>query len=163
MLDHGQFKDPENGGTKNVELERNDDIYPSRTGTLMPWVLPFDSSSSNWIEDAFLPSYLGLPLAYGGVHLCAWNFEFPTAMESLLWKISGIIIAGIFFAWVAVFTIVDLLLKPEEHLAWIWMVLTIILSIVCRVYIVIEAYISLRAVPIGVYWTPAWIQMIPHV
>ncbi len=57
MLDHGQFKDPENGGTKKVELKRNDDSYFSKTGTPMPWVLPFDSSSSNWIEAAFLPSY----------------------------------------------------------------------------------------------------------
>lgn len=35
--------------------------------------------------------------------------------------------------------------------------------IFCRIYIVVEAFVSLRAVPIGVYLTPAWIQMIPHV
>ncbi len=30
-----------------------------------------------------------LPLVYGGVHLGACNFEFPTKTELLLWKIAG--------------------------------------------------------------------------
>ncbi|KAK3902098.1 hypothetical protein C8A05DRAFT_34225 [Staphylotrichum tortipilum] len=39
----------------------------------------------------------------------------------------------------------------------------VLVFIVCRLYLVVEAFVSLRAVPIGVYWTPPWIQMIPHV
>jgi len=31
-----------------------------------------------------------LPLVYGGIHLSAWNFEFPTSVESLLWKLASI-------------------------------------------------------------------------
>jgi hypothetical protein len=31
-----------------------------------------------------------------------------------------------------------------------------------RIYLVVESFISLRSVPIGVYWTPSWLQMIPH-
>ena len=31
-----------------------------------------------------------------------------------------------------------------------------------RLYIVVESFISLRKVPIGVYYTPSWLQMIPH-
>jgi len=31
-----------------------------------------------------------------------------------------------------------------------------------RIFIVVESFIGLRRVPIGVYWTPAWLQMIPH-
>ncbi|KAK3370431.1 hypothetical protein B0H63DRAFT_486991 [Podospora didyma] len=32
-----------------------------------------------------------------------------------------------------------------------------------RVFLVIESFISLRAQPIGVFWTPSWLDMIPHV
>jgi hypothetical protein len=39
----------------------------------------------------------------------------------------------------------------------------IVFYALARMYIVVESFVSLRRVPIGVYWTPAWIQMIPHV
>ena len=39
----------------------------------------------------------------------------------------------------------------------------VFLYIAARLYIVVESLISLRHVPIGVYWTPPWLQMIPHV
>ena len=31
-----------------------------------------------------------------------------------------------------------------------------------RVFLVVESFVSLRSVPIGVYLTPGWLQMIPH-
>ena len=32
-----------------------------------------------------------------------------------------------------------------------------------RGFLVIDSFISLRALPIGAYWTPSWLQMIPHI
>jgi hypothetical protein len=37
---------------------------------------------------------VALPAVYGGVHLSAWNFDFPTPMEHLLWKSACLIIIG---------------------------------------------------------------------
>lgn len=37
-------------------------------------------------------SLIILSLAYGGIHLAAWDFDFPSRVESLLWKIAGFII-----------------------------------------------------------------------
>ncbi|KAK0619403.1 hypothetical protein B0T14DRAFT_431559 [Immersiella caudata] len=34
--------------------------------------------------------------------------------------------------------------------------------ILARTYLVVESFVSLRAEPVGVFWTPAWLQMIPH-
>jgi hypothetical protein len=36
---------------------------------------------------------LAMPLAYGGIHLSVWNFEFPSGTERLLWRIVSIGIA----------------------------------------------------------------------
>lgn len=33
-------------------------------------------------------------LAYGGLHLAAWNYKFPSAAERRLWKISSLLTAG---------------------------------------------------------------------
>ena len=172
MLDHDQFKAPENGELKNIQIDTDEDFRFLSTDTVWPWDAPEAStlrSSTIWA------SIIGLSVAYGGVHLSAWNFEFPTAVESLLWKVSGILIPGIIF--LAIFGIyfpanrfIGFSLNRFRQQGRLWVKcldflpqLPLRLSFLCRVYIVVEAYISLRAVPIGVYWTPEWIQMIPHV
>ena len=126
---------------------------------LNPWSTSLNSGDST---GGLFGSLLVLPLAYGGVHLSAWNFEFPTAIESLLWKLSAIIIAISFPTWLTITAFLETLTRWHKFNDYLF-VLSAVVSMVCRVYIVIEAYVSLRAVPIGVYWTPAWIQMIPHV
>ncbi|KAK0614369.1 hypothetical protein B0T14DRAFT_570310 [Immersiella caudata] len=117
-----------------------------------------------------ITSTIFLPLVYGSVHLSAWDFEFPTPIEGLLWKISGIVIATTFPAWIVLGAVragtdacVRTLYKyTETSLALLGRALMYAVAL-CRIYIVVEAFVSLPAVPIGVYWTPAWIQMIPHV
>ena len=118
-----------------------------------------------------------LPAIYGGVHLSAWGFEFPTPIESLLWKVACIVIAASIPVWcVTTFPTVGISgalathhkrLETLSDLFMAFMVLIcgkllIYVLAVCRFYIVVEAFVSLRSMPIGVYWTPAWIQMIPH-
>ncbi|KAK3375648.1 hypothetical protein B0T24DRAFT_664804 [Lasiosphaeria ovina] len=40
--------------------------------------------------------------------------------------------------------------------------LAIVLYLAARAFLVVQSFLSLRRVPIGVYWSPAWLQMIPH-
>lgn len=138
---------------------------------------------------------LTLPAAYGGVHLAAWSWIFPTAVESLLWKVSSLIIAGmtpairIAFATGPVLSFVVRntssciqrlrkretngnerrkissweLPEPIINIVEASSVLLMISCVVARLYIVVESFISLRLVPVGVYWTPFWLETIPHV
>ncbi|MCJ1271471.1 hypothetical protein MMC22_011372 [Lobaria immixta] len=85
-----------------------------------------------------------LPVAYGGIHLVAWGFEFPSPAESLLWKISCFLIMGFGL----------LLLYPP---------LASILIPAARIFLVLESFLSLRYVPIGVYAAVPWVQNIPHI
>ena len=156
MLEHTQFKISEDSQLKNVKVDQSRDFRSTDTDPAWPQPSMPPSSKGELVATTML---FVLPLAYGGIHLSAWNFEFPTAMESLLWKISGITIASIFVVWVAIRFIVP----HDEDQDLNLQIVFFGVSTACRIYIVIEAYISLRAVPIGVYWTPAWIQMIPHV
>lgn len=145
-----------------------------------------------------------LPIIYGGIHLTAWNFEFPTNIERLLWKISCLIIGSTLLSFVFLFFFVYItlsiitfskFLKPKNlseflvlfrdllrlfqrvmrfsvGILGIMSNLTTVLQGVSfivimvyacsRIFIVAESFISLRQVPIGVYWTPSWLQMIPH-
>ncbi|UPK96293.1 hypothetical protein LCI18_007228 [Fusarium solani-melongenae] len=112
-----------------------------------------------------------LSASYGGVHLCAWDWAFPTRAESTLWKISCIYVASSLFmmlALLALFIIIHLRFKSEPlrkrlesaFSRILWPVL--IAYAASRAFIVVEAFLSLRQVPVGVYVTPAWVQMFPH-
>lgn len=35
--------------------------------------------------------------------------------------------------------------------------------VLARAYVVVEACISLRQAPIGAFWVPSWLQMVPHI
>lgn len=120
-----------------------------------------------------------LPLVYAGIHLGAWDFRFPTQSEALCWKIACFDIA----VTMPILLVLDLgrrfiwtrRMQPSyetswvrhiENAAWItflygtWTLLTGYLT--ARTFIIVESFISLRSVPIGVYLTPSWLQMIPH-
>ena len=155
VLDPDQFKIEENGTLRSIKIDEETDFAPR--GKNRPWIF----TSANGVIGRYLAA-LVFPLAYGGLHLSAWNFEFPTAVEGLLWKISGIVIASFALPYATL-----VVMSPADSWTPDWApflvrVLPAVALAGCRVYIVVEAFVSLRAVPIGVYWTPAWVQMIPH-
>lgn len=124
-----------------------------------------------------------LPAIYGGIHLSAASFDFPSRTESQLWLYSGLYIAlGLpiweVMAWfMAVYEstgMLDMLLRPccdaNGLHRMIWRFTRSILGrlfllgyALARTYIIVESFASLRHVPIGVYWTPDWLEMIPHI
>jgi hypothetical protein len=115
-----------------------------------------------------LPAFILLETIYGSIHLFAWSFEFASSAESLLWKIAciGITADGALLAvwarwlrpWVGL---------TRNRSVYTWVILAILWTMflfygVCRIYIVVESFVSLRWVPVGVYATVPWVQSIPH-
>jgi hypothetical protein len=114
--------------------------------------------------------YLFLPAVYGGVHLSAWTFEFPTWTERMLWRaacfdIMGTSFVAIILVW-SYFGLMIFLRHTNPLLEYTPKVLLAILFLcyaISRVFIVVEAFVSLRHVPIGVYLAVPWTQSIPHI
>lgn len=118
---------------------------------------------------------------YGAAHATAWGFIFPTDVERLLWRIACIdTIAGV-ISLLAVFSVVvfyhehgqKLLLKSfftrEPGIMSILYRMVIVVGLVnfpffllSRFYIIVETFISLRHVQLGVYQTVQWTNYIPH-
>lgn len=121
--------------------------------------------------------------AYGGIHLAAWSSVFPTSTEQIIWRVACMII----ISSLPVLLLLLLCGKAAKHVTktlttkmrWLSPVAEFIetsgrvlfiattlaatlLVISSRCFVFIESFISLRTSPIGVYWTPAWIQMLPH-
>jgi hypothetical protein len=116
-------------------------------------------------------------MAYGSVHIAAWHDHFPTDIEAWMWRISAMYITGSGLLWATI----NLLAHEVKFIDDFWDDVValrahwssyVILGSVCsvcgvayifaRIYLVVEAFISIRQLPLGAYNTPDWTQFIPH-
>jgi hypothetical protein len=119
-----------------VKLEKENVIGPAPTWTYLAGLATF--------------------LVFGGIHVAAWNFHFPSLAEQVLWKVSSIgstALILLFFA--AANDMIHRLLETTIFLT------VSILYTLFRVYMFVEMFASLRAVPASVYQTPQWSQYFP--
>ena len=142
---------------------------------------------SNWPDDSLLREGISgvavgavlwlLSMLYGGLNAIAWLDYFPSNTEQYLWKISCCWIAGCGAIWVTINLTAQLSNKfysfweSVERLKAPRIIIMILGSIatVCgtgyilaRAFLVVEAFISLRSMPQDVFYTPDWVQVIPH-
>ena len=140
----------------------------------------------NWPWDDLLRNVGGLVvgmilwlacLAYGAIHLTAWNDHFPTVIEQWLWRSSSLYIGFCGGLWI-VLNYVTQAYAPLNAFWDSWMdgegkwwqnvllgvpvVLCGLALIFARAFIVIEAFVSIRELPMGAYETPTWTQVFPH-
>ena len=141
----------------------------SRSGNLQPilsFARDFQNTFSKPLSDdpLFWFMLVTLPVLYGSVHLTAWNFEFPTYIEKIMWRVACTDIAGgipLCFAILLVWLVVP---DFERSLGLLGLVVLplAVLSIGARLFIITESFISVRKLPIGVFITVDWSTYIPH-
>lgn len=127
-------------------------------GFLGMYKLKASKHSSTAQLQVFVLSLLST-VSFGGLNIVAWNFSFPTGLESFLWKFSciGMLVLPTAFATVAYFW--------ESGSTRSYVVLTsIALSYgVIRLYVIVECFIALRSEPAQVYCSVYWSSYIPHI
>ena len=142
--------------------------------------------SSNWSTMGLLHGDHGLvmgimlwsgSMAFGGIHAAAWHEYFPSATEAWLWRCSAIYISWSGFVWLAINLSAKVYRPMDEfwvsqkldRAPWVksWFIAVAcaicgLLYIFARLFLVIEAFISIRQLPLGAYQTPDWTEIIPH-
>lgn len=141
-------------------------------------------SSSNWpeeelprgTEDLIMRMVLWCAsMAYGAVHIAAWNDHFPSSIEKYMWRILAIYIAASGLLWL----LINLLAHFSKTIDQYWdkvvalrvhwtsyLVLGFLCSVygvayaVARIFLVVEAFITIRKLPVAAYQTPDWTQNI---
>ncbi|KAK0516317.1 hypothetical protein JMJ35_000920 [Cladonia borealis] len=123
----------------------------------------------NSIFNGLIVEYLGLLLGsaiFGGIHLAAWNFHYPTRTEQLLWRIASL--------WCTCFCLVVTLIiiikeKVEDALPFSLdtlenkvIELSLILYVVARLYLLVEIFRTLFFLPPSAYIS-TWATNVPHV
>lgn len=109
--------------------------------------------------------------AYGGLHLSAWDDFFPTQAERWLWMscalatgASGVLVALFFLATqkLRAFEKIEHFIRNSKAIRWTSASIITPLFLTARIFIVVEAFISLRRQPKDVYKTPEWTAYFPH-
>lgn len=97
-------------------------------------------------------------LMFGGIHCIAWNFHYLTDIERLLWRVSALVTMGIPVA-ILPLTIRSANSKFAEYaVKFFWGIYVFV-----RIYIIFEAFFSLRAGPASLYKRVEWSSYVPHI
>jgi hypothetical protein len=114
-----------------------------------------------------LPIMITTFLVYGGIHLLAWQYQFQTKAEGIMWKIASIATASsglIVLAkdslnftgetWIGViFGLCLLAMTPILFLA----------AILARTFLVFESFRALPNSPASIYEVPRFTAYLPHI
>ena len=140
----------------------------------------------NWPSNDLLRNVGGLRVGmilwmasfvYCGIHAAAWNAQFPTVIEKWLWRSSAAYIGFCGGLWIILNYAAQAYGPLNEFWEgwmdgksnWYFNVVIGALVFVCgtsfaaaRLFIVVEAIISIRRLPAAAYLTPDWTQVFPH-
>ncbi|KAE8445258.1 hypothetical protein EG329_013630 [Mollisiaceae sp. DMI_Dod_QoI] len=109
-------------------------------------------------------------MAFGGIHLAAWNFAFPTFIEQIMWRCSGLICATFFIVYtfiVSARVVMEELLgievksRSKDFDAGVF-VLAFVLYVVARLFLFVEIFRLLCFLPPSAY-IATWALNIPHI
>ena len=103
---------------------------------------------------------LVLNLCYGGIHAAAWNAHFPSVVEENFWRAAACFVF-LESVWIALVWYFDP--KLESFWTSLSTILISLLYIVARLFLITEAFISVRSLPIGAYNTVSWSNFLPHI
>ena len=143
-----------------------DNVFPWTRG--IPIRLP-------WRNDTFYlnPVFIGIGFGgtlFGTIHFIAWNFDFPTPVERILWRTSCCILISIPLLSTAIYfmtihnarrdsesdTKTNTLLRPFTTTC-------VVLYSLARLYLMTEVFRSLAYAPSSTFREIGWPSAIPHV
>ena len=107
---------------------------------------------------------------FGGIHCAGWFFNFPSTAEAMLWRVSSAVLTGIAFLF-PIFTaiignLVPHFIKSRRHQDKFFVAvfsIMILVYVVSRLLLLVEAFISLRHLTPGMLALVKWTSFIPHI
>jgi len=142
--------------------------------------------ATNWHSPGLLSNFRGVlmgmalwfaSIAFGGVHAAAWNGYFPSTLECRLWRFCSVYIMASGVLWLCINFLGQLSRSFDKYwdnilarrASWPIYVILGFLCTICglaygfaRIFLITEAVVSLRRLPVAAYNTPDWSQVIPH-
>lgn len=122
------------------------------------------SESGDYITFALCPAL------FGAIHVASWNIRLLTDVEQWLWRGSALYCCTVgmiyFLIDISVLAIEKLFLLQEDKadviITWANLVNALI-YVIARLFMIVEVFLSLRALPQSAYGEVQWSSFIPHI
>ena len=103
-------------------------------------------------------------IVFGGIHCVGWFFIFPSSGEATLWRVSSVVLTCTAFL-LPLFAYLSTNFLRNRWDPFVVPVFTIILLVyvVSRLLLLVEAFISLRHLTPGMLALVKWTSFIPHI
>ena len=104
------------------------------------------------------------PAIFGAIHVASWNIELLSDLEQWLWQGSALYCCFVGIIYILGFLYVELSLVGvtlDLHDRLIWIMVSIYVG--ARIFMIVEVFLSLRALPHSAYEEVQWSSLIPHI
>ena len=110
------------------------------------------------------------PAIFGAIHIASWNIRLVSNVEQELWRGSALfcctvgIILSLVIIFVKICETLSIIRSTHSDTLWVltWVIL-ILLYVVARLFMIVEVFLSLRALPRSAYEEVQWSSFIPHI
>lgn len=139
------------------------------------WI-EFVWAGRDWLEDLPDTNILGFedlvddllfglfPTFFGAIHVASWNTRLPSDVELWMWRASSIycLISGVMFVVLAILDSRNLVSLVKGFLdLFFWAFATV--YVIIRVFMIVEVFLSLRALPRSAFESVQWSSFVPHI
>ena len=110
--------------------------------------------------------YICIPVVgavFGGIHCVGWFFDFPSSAEAMLWRVSSAVLTVVAFLSPIIIALLAKLSDFQEYFAVVVSAIIILVYVVSRLLLVVEAFISLRHLTPGILALVKWTSFLPHI
>jgi hypothetical protein len=106
---------------------------------------------------------MAMGAAFSALHVAAWNWEFPSLAETMLWRVASLTATTACF-------LVAILLTMLGNGSKSWQALVVrgcamplwAAYMLCRAVLLIQVFLCFRAMPERIYQTVQWTVILPH-
>jgi hypothetical protein len=120
----------------------------------------------DWYLNHFLTT---VSILFGAIYVAGWNISFPTTVESIFWRVAICsMLGGVLAFWVLDYGLVlyyTFRRQPVVSIGPFRIALCGIIATVyvcCRLFLIIEMFVSLRELPVSAYETVNWTLPMLH-
>ncbi|KAJ7896147.1 hypothetical protein B0H13DRAFT_2523468 [Mycena leptocephala] len=175
----GPAREMQHGVPTIPHLSQWDRLFGALKGDYSPYV-PIAASSvpafwSMYWEEAyprdFRPPFVIEVLMgaiFGAIHCTAWNASFTSSLEIWMWRTSSLLVAaipavlGVFFAIYALSATGGPIERILDPISGTIIMVAVVLYPVARLFLIVIAFTTLRALPQSAFVDVAWSIYIPH-
>ena len=100
---------------------------------------------------------------FGGIHCVGWFFNFPSSAEAMLWRVSSAVLTVVAFLSPIIIFFLVYLSDIQEYFSVAVGAIFLLVYVVSRLLLVVEAFISLRHLTLGMLALVKWTSFLPHI